>query len=555
MHPETPHLSILLILGIGVFGGILGAWLFQRMRIPQVIGYIAIGLIIGESGLKIIDASILPSLRPFNYLALAFIGFLVGGELEQKIFKQYGRQFMGIMLGEGLGAFLLVGIGSGTLLYLLTGEWIPSLAGGLVFGAISSATDPASTIDVLWEYRSKGILTTGLISVVALDDALALTLYALGTSAASLLVSGSFDPMQLLHTLGLELLGSAVLGLLVGFMLSMLIRQSRSPERSLTMLVGSLFLVAGLCFSLGLDVILCAMAAGALLVNHSPTRSKTLLKTLREFANPIYVMFFVLVGAQLKLDAMPGWMWGLVLLYVLGRSVGKVLGTYFGGRLGGSPEVLQKYVGLGLFAQGGVAVGLSMMAGQHLSEVQVFGDLDLGAIVVSTVTATTLLVQLIGPPSVKYAITKTDEIGRNVTEEDIIGELSVGDMLNADIESLPETFLLHDVFARMASDEQMTYPVVDPEGICHGIISIESLKALFVEQEIWSWMIAEDVMIPVKDVLHPEMPLSDALLQMRNLGSEESVVRAEDGKVLGMFDVSHVRRNLAQRLLRRQGEA
>ena len=84
------HFGILLLLGIGVFGGILGAWGFQKIRVPQVIGYIAIGLLIGQSGLNIIGQVELPTLRPFNYLALAVIGFLVGGELEGKIFKQYG---------------------------------------------------------------------------------------------------------------------------------------------------------------------------------------------------------------------------------------------------------------------------------------------------------------------------------------------------------------------------------------------------------------------------------------------------------------------------------
>ncbi|MGA0334035.1 MAG: cation:proton antiporter, partial [Kiritimatiellia bacterium] len=160
--------GILLILGIGVFGGILGAWFFQKLRIPQVIGYIAIGLLIGRSGLGIIGDLQIPALRPFSYLALAFIGFLVGGELEGKIFKQYGKQFTGIMLGEGLGAFLVVGTGCGLLLWFITGNLMAAVAGGLVFGAISSATDPASTVDVLWEYRSKGLLTTGLILLLQL---------------------------------------------------------------------------------------------------------------------------------------------------------------------------------------------------------------------------------------------------------------------------------------------------------------------------------------------------------------------------------------------------
>jgi Kef-type K+ transport system membrane component KefB len=548
------HLGILLILGIGVFGGILGAWAFQRLRIPQVIGYIAIGLLIGQSGLNIIGDVELPTLRPFNYLALAVIGFLVGGELEGKIFKQYGKQFTGIMLGEGLGAFLIVGLGAGTLLWIVTGNAIASVAGGLVFGAISSATDPASTVDVLWEYRSKGLLTTGLISVVALDDALALTLYALGTTLAGILVGGGVEVSELVRALGVELLGSIALGIGTGFCLNVLLTQGQNHDRSLTLMVGSLLLIAGVTLALHMDVILCAMSAGTTLVNLAPRRSKALLHTLRAFASPIYVMFFVLVGARLQMGSQPGWLWGLVAVYVVGRTAGKYAGTWLGARLSKSPKVLQDYLGLGLFAQGGVAVGLSMMASQHLSDVFVTEGFDLGTVVVTTVTATTLLVQIIGPASVKIAITKTGEIGRNVTEEDILQELTVADVLNADPVTLQEHTLLTEVFETIAGTDQLAFPVIDSTGSCTGVISLESLKALFVEQEVWSWMIAGDVMVPITDVVRVDTPLSEALTTLEQLEAEETIVRDPDHqRPLGIFGKRSAKRHVSTRLVQRQG--
>lgn len=548
------HFGILILLGIGVFGGILGAWGFQKIRVPQVMGYIAIGLLIGQSGLNIIGDMQLPTLKPFNYLALAVIGFLVGGELEAKIFKQYGKQFTGIMLGEGLGAFLVVGGCAGTLLWFVTGNPIVSLAGGLVFGAISSATDPASTVDVLWEYRSKGLLTTGLISVVALDDALALTLYALGTSLAGILVGGGFEISELIRTLGIELLGSVVMGIGSGITLSFLLEKSQNTDRSLTLLVGSLLLLAGVTLALEMDVILCTMSAGATLINLSPRRSKTLLHTLRAFSSPIYVMFFVLVGARLQLAAQPGWLWGLVGLYVAGRTLGKYAGTWIGARASKSPKVLQDYLGMGLFAQGGVAVGLSMMASQHLAHVMVIGGLDLGTVVVSTVTATTLLAQVIGPAAVKFAITRTGEIGRNVTEEDIIQELTVQDVLNPNPVTLDENSLLLDVFETLADHDQLAFPVLDSSGACHGVISLESLKALFVEQEVWSWMLAGDVMVPITDVVTADTPLADALIQLEQLEAEETIVRNPDTlHPVGIFGLRSTKRQVSTLLVQRQG--
>lgn len=548
------HFGILLLLGIGVFGGILGAWGFQKLRIPQVIGYIAIGLLIGQSGLNIIGDVELPTLKPFNYLALAVIGFLVGGELEGKIFKQYGKQFTGIMLGEGLGAFFVVGVASGTLLWLVTGNMIAAIAGGVVFGAISSATDPASTVDVLWEYRSKGLLTTGLISVVALDDALALTLYALGTSVAGILVGGGVEISELIRTLGIELFGSLALGVGSGFGLSLLLTKGQGNDRSLTLLVGSLLLLAGITLSLQMDVILCAMSAGATLVNCAPRRSKAVLHTLRAFSSPIYVMFFVLVGARLQMTSQPAWLWGLVAVYVIGRTVGKYAGTWLGAKVSKSPKVLQQYLGMGLFAQGGVAVGLSMMASQHLSEVMVVDGLDLGAVVVSTITATTLLVQIIGPAAVKAAITKTGEIGRNVTEEDIIQELKVADVIDSNPVTLQENTLLQEIFETIAEHDQLAFPVVNQEGICQGVISLESLKALFVEQEVWGWMIAGDVMVPITDVVEADTPLADALVTLEQLEAEETIVRDPDTlHPIGVFGIRSAKRQVSTRLVQKQG--
>lgn len=546
--------SILLILGIGVFGGILGAWFFQKLRVPQVIGYIAIGLIIGRSGLGIIGEVAIPSLKPFSYLALAFIGFLVGGELEGRIFKQYGRQFTGIMLGEGLGAFLIVGVGTGIILWFITGNLMAALAGGLVFGAISSATDPASTVDVLWEYRSKGLLTTGLISVVALDDALALTLYALGTTVAGLLVSGEVNLRELVQSLGIELLGSGLLGLSCGLGLSFLLKHSRSSDRSLTLMVGALLLIAGISLKFHLDVILFAMAAGATLINHAPHRSKPLLGTLRAFASPIYVMFFVMVGARLQLTSQPVWLWGIVAFYVAGRTLGKYFGSWIGASLSGSPDLLKKYLGLGLFAQGGVAVGLSMMAGQHLSGVEVMNGLDLGSVVVSAVTATTLLVQLMGPASVKWAITKSGEIGRNVTEDDIIAELKVKDVMLQNPVTIQEGDLLNQVFDSFSKSDQFSFPVVNQQGACLGVISIDSLKSLFVEQEIWSWMLAGDVMVPIQDIVKPEAPLADAIALLTQMDIEETILRDPETRLpVGIFDLRNAKRSVSKMLVQRQG--
>ncbi|HPJ71630.1 MAG TPA: cation:proton antiporter, partial [bacterium] len=397
-------LDILALLGIGAFGGILGARLFQLLRIPQVVGYIAIGVLIGKSGIGLINDDSIATLGTFNLFALGLIGFLVGGELHGATFRKYGRQFSAILVGEGMGAFLLVGIPVTLLCWHFLGNLPLAVASGIVFGSISSATDPASTIDVLWEYRSRGILTTSLVAIVALDDALAMTLYGFGTSIASILTGGEVSLQAVAGRIAVELFGAIALGVGMGFFLNPLLRWLRRKEQTLVLALAILLLVIGISSVSGMDIILATMALGVTLTNLAPRRSEELFSLIQMLSKPIYVIFFVLVGARLGIGEMPGWFWLVIAVYVVARSLGKLYGARLGGYVSQAPPTVTRYCGYGLFAQGGVAVGLSIMAAHHLGEIPAGEGLSLGDMIISAVTATTLIVQVIGPSMVKFAI-------------------------------------------------------------------------------------------------------------------------------------------------------
>ncbi|MDD5728849.1 MAG: cation:proton antiporter, partial [Victivallales bacterium] len=378
--------SILFLLGLGVFGGMLGAWFFQKIRFPQVVGYIAIGLAIGQAGVGIISPEAIIQLKTFNLFALGIIGFLVGGELKIDTFRKYARQFTAILLGEGLLSFLLVGAASFLLIDMVTGNLAASLAGAVVLGAIASATDPASTIDVIWEYRSKGVMTTAIIAIVALDDALAMTLYGLGTSAARLVTSQSCSLWNSMLHISNELFGALAVGAAVAFILAAFLRWVPQTERGAAIAVGMILLVISVAAFFKMDIILATMMMGFVLTNLIPRRSKELFKLMRSFSVPIYVLFFVLVGARLSFAAMPGWLWLIILVYVVGRSAGKFYGAWLGAKFTGSPLVVRKYLGLGLFAQGGVAIGLSIMAAEQLSTITITPGMSLGDMIIFAVT-------------------------------------------------------------------------------------------------------------------------------------------------------------------------
>jgi Kef-type K+ transport system membrane component KefB/CBS domain-containing protein len=549
------QLGVLAVLGICVAGGVVGAWIFQRLHVPQVVGYIVIGVLIGDTGLGLLHPEDIVALRPFNNFALGLIGFLVGGELSGSIFKKYGKQFTAILLGEGLAAFFLVGLASTGIVYLVGHDWIMAIAAGIVFGAIASATDPASTIDVLWEYRSAGVLSTAIVAIVALDDALAMTLYGLGTSIASVLANNGGESIgtAMMHT-GIELGGAILLGVMCGFVLNAMMHYMPQTEKRLGISIGIILLCIGLAVAFNMDVILATMAVGIVLINQAPRRSKQLFEVIRSFSTPIYIIFFVLVGARLSLGNMPLWLWGLVAAYVLMRSLGKWVGAYWGARISKAEKSVQNYMGMALFAQGGVAVGLSIVASQNLQHIEVVEGMSLGDMIIFTVTATTLCVQLIGPAFAKLAIKKAGEIGRNVTEEDVMAELKVSDVVDTGIVPLKEGTPLAEVVQHFSEQDTLVYPVVDSEEKIAGVLTFDMLKEVLMDRDTWLWLVVGDVMQPLHERLLGKMNLAEALQDMHALQSEMLPVieSAESGKLLGVLDQRAARRKVSAELVRRQ---
>jgi len=548
------ELDILILLGIGAFGGVLGARLFQAAKIPQVVGYILIGVLLGRTGFSLINERTITSLRTFNLFALGLIGFLVGGELRWENLRRYGRQYAAILVGEGLGAFFLVGIPVTLICWHFLGNPVTALATGIVFGAIASATDPASTMDVLWEYRTRGVLTAALVAIVALDDALAMTLYGFGTTTAAVLVGQSESMAAAAGKIGLELFGAVGLGVGLGFLLNFLLRWLRRKEQTLVLALAVLLLAIGTAAAAGMDVILAAMALGLTLVNLAPRRSAELFSLIRVLAKPIYVIFFVLVGARLAIASMPVWFWAVVAVYVIARSLGKMLGARVGARVSRAPAPVRDYCGMGLFAQGGVAVGLSIMAGEHLSGIPVAPGINLGDLVVSAVTATTLIVQLLGPPLVKLAVRKAGEIGRDVTEGDIIAEWTAAMAMDAHAPIVGEGDNLSRLVAEFGAQAASSFPVADRSGKITGLVTLEGLKEVIGEQDCWEWILARDVMIPVEEMVAADTPLSEALELMRQLNFDRLAVvdDLKSRRAVGILDSSQVRKLVAREVLRRQ---
>jgi Kef-type K+ transport system membrane component KefB/CBS domain-containing protein len=545
---DLTHLPGLVIIGLAVLFGTLGAKFFGRFRIPQVVGYIVIGLIVGRTGFKLINAATLHALEPFNYFALGMIGFMIGGELHRDVFRKYGRQFFILLFAEGFGAFIIVSLLVGTIATLVTGNRTVGIALGLVLGAISTATAPAATVNVLWECKARGMLTSAVFAIVALDDALALVLFSLASSAAvGLMGHGEGGILASLTTVAWDLGGGIALGALAGFLLNYLLRRDRNPENALTFIIGALALVIGLGRMLKVDIILAAMVLGMAISNLAPRRSRQAFTIVERFAPPIFVLFFVSVGAQLNLHGLPGWMWALAIPYVLGRTGGKMLGAWTGAIWAKSPPAVRKYLGFCLFSQAGVAVGLSISASNRFPG-------DVGNAVIMIIALTTFIVQIIGPPCVKIAVTKAGEAGLNVTEDDLMHVYKVRDMVDTRSPRLAESDTLSQIMLTISATTANAYPVVDQAGKLTGIITLEGLKEGFRSDALAQWLLACDLMQPVPDAVTADTPLDEAMTRMREQSLEflPVVGPAPENRFEGMLELRAATRRLAQEVLRRQ---
>lgn len=478
---------ILFLFGIAIFFGMTGGRIFKRFKIPQVVGYIIIGIILGRSVLKIFNADTIKELGTFTNFALGLIGFMIGGEIKLEIFKKYGKSFLTILLCEGSLAFILVGVA----VTLITGK----IYLGVLLGALASATAPAATVDVIWEYKARGILATTIFAIVAMDDAFALILYGFSKVYAKSMLLGNV--FSIYHTLAapiMELTLSLALGIAMGLVMTLVFRrvhEVREKDQFLAFSLGAILITVAIASVFGLDLILSTMALGTTLVNVNPKRSRSVFESTRRITAPIYVIFFVLVGARLQLNLMAKV--GLIgIAYLACRFIGKYAGSYIGAVISNADIKVRKYLGLTLSSQAGVAIGLAIAIYQSFSKIGPAGE-EVGATILSVITATTLVVQLIGPPLVKLGLQKAGETWKALTEEDILEQYKVGDLMVENPETIPESASYDKVMATLKNSNNIYFPVVDESGGFHGAIQLDQIRGILFEEDLGPLIRAADM--------------------------------------------------------------
>lgn len=433
-------MNALLLIAVALILGLLSTRIMKIVGLPNVTGYLVVGLIIGPYALgQFVPSSeeVFESLSVVSSVALGFIGFSIGVEFKLSHIKEIGKSAIVITFCQALLATICVDV-----VLLAVGMLFPSLgmAGyeAIILGSIATATAPAATLMVVRQYKAKGIVTGTLLPVVALDDAVGLVVFAISNNialswASGVATSGAAAAISVLDILVwplVEIVASLVVGAAIGALLSVIPRFFKSKDNRLIASLVAVFLSLGVCqlfeflkescgcpFKLS-DLLVCMMA-GAMFVNLR-NEAVQMMEGVDRWTPSILMLFFILSGAELNLGMFNNW--GIVcciVLYVLARCLGKYFGTVLGATVTKSDVKVRKYLGITLFPQAGVAIGMATMCkkefvnlGNRFAEnaevAQSFADI--GSKIVTITMCAVLIYELVGPILTKWALTKAGEI-------------------------------------------------------------------------------------------------------------------------------------------------
>ena len=393
--------NTLLALGIAMAAGLLFTRIIKLVKLPNVTAYLIAGLLIGPSVIGLVGKESVKSFDILVSLALGFIAFSIGGEFKLSTLKRLGKNVTVITVVQAFGAVIV------TFVVLLVAGllgWLGENYMPLVFtlSAIATATAPAATLLVVRQYKAHGPVTETLLPVVAMDDAIGLMIFSIFMAIAQALASGTAPTAKsmLLEPM-LEIVLSLVIGFALGLIVALCTRWFKSRANRLCLCVTATVIGTALAQIWNLSSLLLCMMIGAVMANLGKDVDRVLEGNDR-WTPPIFMLFFVISGADLDLSVLPT-VGILGVLYIIARSIGK----YFGARLGAgmvkADANVRKWLGFTLLPQAGVAVGMAQIALTRLPG-------DLGAKVQAVVLCATLIYEIVGPVLTKMALAKAGEI-------------------------------------------------------------------------------------------------------------------------------------------------
>lgn len=408
--------TVLISITVCMLAGLLLSRIAKLLKLPAVTAYLVAGILVGPyclgllgiPGLGFPTNTDVKALNIFCEVALGFIAFTIGNEFRVKQLKQIGKQATVIAIVQALTATLFVDI-SLYVVHLIIPDKLP-LSCVLVLGAIATATAPAATLMVVRQYKAKGKLTDLLLPIVALDDAVGLVVFAVSFGIAKAIENGTFDVISIIINPFIEIIASLLLGYIMGVIFTAVERVFSSNSKRLSITITFVMLTVALsmlsfdigALHIGFSTLLVCMMLGTVFCNKCDF-SADMMERTDKWTAPLFVLFFVLSGADLELDVFADIaIIGIGIVYIIFRSGGKYLGSYFSSKAVGCEPNISKYLGITLLPQAGVAIGMSITAATQ------FGTQ--GALIRNIALFAVLIYELLGPLFTKIALIKSGDI-------------------------------------------------------------------------------------------------------------------------------------------------
>ena len=405
---------MLILLSFSILSGLIMSRAAKMVNLPSVTAYLVAGLLIGpfvlgRAGIRGIGFSTMEEVNSFSIIsqaALGFIAFEIGNEFRLKDLKTMGRSAITVGILQAVITTIVVDIALLSLHFLFPS--LISMSSAITLGAIAAATAPAATLMVVKQYKAQGPMTKLLLMVVAIDDAVGLVLFSLSFGLATAMETGAISITGVLVEPLVELVLSILLGVLGGVGLNVLEKYFHSRSKRMSLAVAFVMMTVGVSMltwkvggvKCGFSLLLVCMVEGTVFCNINET-SQELMDRVDRWTGPLNMLFFVLSGAELDLSVLSNPMVLFIgLVFIAFRSLGKISGAYLSCRMEKTSPIIQKYLGITLLPQAGVALGMALTA-RNLADGEVVGNVVLFAV---------LLYELFGPTLTKWALLKAGEI-------------------------------------------------------------------------------------------------------------------------------------------------
>ncbi len=408
--------STLLSVSVALLAGLIMTRFFKPLKLPAVTAYLIAGVLVGPyclgalhiGGFGFTSAGAVHALSLVSDVALGFIAFSIGSEFRMEDLKKIGKQAFGIGIFQALVATLFVDIAL-YIVHLIIPDKL-TMPHVITLGAIATATAPAATLMVVRQYKAKGPLTKLLLPIVALDDAVGLIVFAVSFGIAKTLISGNIDFVSIFINPLVEIAASLTLGAVMGWFLTQLEKFFNSNTNRLNLTIAFVFLTASLAmldFHIGsihvsFSSLLVCMMLGTVFCNICPL-SHDLMERADKWTSPLFALFFVISGAELELGVFADvTIVGISVVYIIFRCIGKYVGTYMSAKATKCEPQICKYLGITLFPQAGVALGMCTIAAAELGSA--------GNLIRNITLFAVLIYELFGPLLTRQSLMAAGEI-------------------------------------------------------------------------------------------------------------------------------------------------